>query len=198
MADRLRSLLLFGPPGVGKGTQGKALGAIPGLMHHSSGDVFRSLDKTSDLGRTFLSYSTKGELVPDDLTIQIWRADIDRRIAAGSFNPATDLLLLDGIPRNPAQGDLMDAHVDVIGIIQLTASDTQELVSRLSNRAAKENRPDDADEAVIRRRLEIYEDATAPMLAHYDASLVHEVDALGTPAEVLRRVLDVVIPIQNA
>ncbi|MEM1164742.1 MAG: nucleoside monophosphate kinase [Planctomycetota bacterium] len=196
MTATLRSLLIIGPPGVGKGTQGKVLGAIPGLVHHSSGDVFRSLDKVSDLGRTFLSYSTKGELVPDGLTIEIWRSDADRRIETGEFDPATDLLILDGIPRNPTQAALMDEHVDVLGIILLVAKNEQELIDRLRKRAEKEDRPDDADETVIRRRLEVYEDATRPLLGHYDTALIHEVDALGTPAEVARRVLDVVIPVQ--
>ena len=189
------ALLIFGPPGVGKGTQGKVLGAIPGFMHHSSGDVFRSLDKTSDLGRTFLEYSSKGELVPDQLTIDIWRSDLDHRAAGGLFAPDTDTLILDGIPRNAAQATIMDDHVRVVGLLRLTVHDTQELVDRLRNRAEKENRPDDADEAVIRRRLEIYDDQTRVVLDHYHPSLIHDIDALGSPLEVAQRVLAAVISI---
>ena len=69
MAKRLKTILLFGAPGAGKGTQGKILGRIPGFFHLSSGDMFRALDPNSDLGQRVTSYSSKGELVPDDLTI---------------------------------------------------------------------------------------------------------------------------------
>ncbi|MEM9082496.1 MAG: nucleoside monophosphate kinase [Planctomycetota bacterium] len=190
------SILLFGPPGVGKGTQGKVLGTVPGFFHHSSGDVFRSLDKQSELGQTFLSYSTKGELVPDDLTIDIWRSDLDRRVSEGTVSATGDIVVLDGIPRNANQAELMKAHVRVLGVIHLVASDENELIERLRKRAEKEDRPDDADVNVIKRRLEIYTESTRPMLDLYDKSLIHDIDALGTPAEVLRRVLDAVIPLQ--
>ena len=195
MSTKLNAILIIGPPGVGKGTQGKVLGCIPGFVHHSSGDVFRSLNKASDLGRTFLSYSSRGELVPDALTIDIWRADIDRRVHEGSVRADKDVLILDGIPRNPAQAKIMDEHVHVLGIANLVVSDDDELVRRLRARAEKENRPDDADEGVIRRRLEIYEDATRPLLAHYDSGLIREVDGLGRPIEVAGRAIEAVVKI---
>ena len=73
MSERYQSVLLLGAPSVGKGTQGAVLGRIPGFHHISSGDVFRTIDINSKTGKKFYEYSSKGELVPDDLTIEIWR-----------------------------------------------------------------------------------------------------------------------------
>src|SRR5262245_38139006 len=76
MHARFQTVLLFGAPGAGKGTQGRILGAIPGFFHLSCGEVFRSLDMTSDLGRKFLHYSQRGELVPDDITVRMWQENM--------------------------------------------------------------------------------------------------------------------------
>src|SRR5687768_15362853 len=97
---RYPAVLLFGAPGSGKGTQGKILGSIPGFFHCACGDVFRNLTIESELGRTFLEYSSKGELVPDKPTVQLWRQFIDANTRAGRFHGESDVLVLDGIPRN--------------------------------------------------------------------------------------------------
>lgn len=195
MAQRFRSLLLFGPPGVGKGTQGTLLGHIPGLFHLATGDMFRSLDARSELGRQFHEYSAKGLLVPDELTIRLWEQYVRQRIADGRFNPASDLLVLDGIPRSARQAVAMDTHLDVLGILHLVCEDQEEMIRRMKGRAEKEGRHDDADEAVIRRRFQVYQAETAPVLRHYDDALVHDIVATGLPIEVLHRILDVVVPV---
>ena len=76
MADRYDTILLFGPPGVGKGTQGHIVATIPGFYHSSTGDIFRNLDSTSEMGKLFFEYSSRGELVPDDVTLRIWHQTI--------------------------------------------------------------------------------------------------------------------------
>ncbi|MGP1345838.1 MAG: adenylate kinase family protein [Phycisphaerales bacterium] len=195
--SRYKSVLLFGAPGTGKGTQGALIGAVPGFFHHSSGDVFRSLSPMSAVGREFLAYSTKGELVPDDLTIRVWSENITAQRTVGRFRPDEQLLLLDGIPRNAPQAGLMDEHIEVLGIVHLTCDDPEPIFARLRERAAKQGRPDDAKEEVVRRRWSVYEEQTAPVLKHYPSSLVHKVDALGTVAEVLARTLSIVAPIQR-
>ncbi|MEM8836164.1 MAG: nucleoside monophosphate kinase [Planctomycetota bacterium] len=197
MPERYPSVLLFGPPGSGKGTLGAVIGSVIGFSHMASGDIFRSLDKESELGRLFLSYSTKGELVPDDVTIRLWKDYVDRRIEAGAYDPAREILLLDGIPRNAAQVELMQSHIDVKRVIHLVG-DEAELVRRLSKRAHEQDRPDDAKEDVIKRRLEVYRDETRPMLDCYDASFVADVDAIGLPSEVLQRALGPIVEVQRA
>lgn len=197
MADRYRTVLLFGAPGAGKGTQGKMLSAIPGIHHFSSGEMFRNLDPRSELGKTFLSYSSRGELVPDQITIDLWREHIAEHVRAGCYSPERDLLILDGIPRNVPQTELMDDLVEVLGVILLAAADPEQMLQRLRGRALKEGRADDAKDDVIRRRLAIYAEETEPVLAHYPPPLLHRIDALGTPARVLQRVLCVLAPIQE-
>ena len=196
--SRYRTILLFGPPGAGKGTQGKILGSIPGFLHVASGDVFRSLDPSSELGKIFADYSSRGALVPDDLTVKMWEEHTRNLTAQGTYNPNGELLMLDGIPRNLNQARLMDEHIQVLSLVHLGCEDEDAMVDRLSRRALKENRADDAREDVVRHRLKVYEQETQPLIDHYSPSLVSVVDALGTPAEVLQGVLKVVVPVQRS
>ncbi|MCW5775686.1 MAG: nucleoside monophosphate kinase [Phycisphaeraceae bacterium] len=197
MPDRYQTILLFGAPGAGKGTQGKILGLIPGFYHLSCGEVFRTLDIHSPLGRTFVEYSSRGELVPDDVTVQLWQENLHAQTILSLFKPRVDLLVLDGIPRNVNQARLMEQHINVLAIVHLICSDKEKMIERLRRRALKENRADDAKEEVIRRRWEVYEAETRPVLAHYPKRIIHDVDAMGSPGRVLQRVLDVVVPVQE-
>lgn len=193
-SQRHCTLLLFGAPGAGKGTQGKILGQIPGFIHLSMGDVFRALDPTSRLGKVFSEYSSRGELVPDDVTIQIWSEHVDGLIERGKYRRGRDVLVLDGIPRNVNQAGLLDDQIDVLRVVHLAAKDENKMIERLRKRALRENRVDDAKEAVVRRRLEIYRAETQPVLDHYERSLVADVDAIGAPSMVLLEILKAVAP----
>lgn len=195
MAERYRCVLLFGPPGVGKGTQGKVLGCIPGFYHMASGDMFRALDKQSELGTEFVEYSSKGLLVPDELTIRLWKQYMEEQIKADAYNPQRDLLLLDGIPRSVQQVELMDDHLDVLRVIRLTAPEMDSLVKRMVKRAEREGRHDDADENVIRKRFEVYKQETMPLLSIFEPQIVSEVRAVDTPVEVLTNILKVLAPV---
>ena len=194
MSTRYPSILLFGPPGVGKGTQGQILGSIPGFFHLATGDMFRSLDKESEIGMEFTRYSSQGLLVPDFLTVRLWRQHVEQLIARELYNPEVDLLLLDGIPRSVPQADSMKEYTDPRMIIHLVCENLDEMVRRMQKRATEQGRPDDADESVIRKRFEVYSEQTAPVLACYDDSIISNIDALGTQAEVLLRVLSAVLP----
>ncbi|MSR28516.1 MAG: nucleoside monophosphate kinase [Phycisphaerales bacterium] len=198
MNTRHKSILLFGAPGVGKGTQGKFLGGIPGFHHLACGDVFRALDKGSDLGKQVVSYSTRGELVPDELTIRMWKEHVDGLMARGMYRPSHDLLVLDGIPRNVVQAQALDPAIEVLKIVHLGCKDESAMVERMKQRAIKENRTDDADERVILKRFDVYRRETAPVLGRYPRQTVVDVDAAGSPARVLQRILEVVVPIQEA
>ncbi|MBI1371938.1 MAG: AAA family ATPase [Phycisphaera sp.] len=192
-----QTVLLFGPPGSGKGTAGRCLGTIPGFFHCACGDVFRKIDPSSELGRVFIEYSSKGELVPDDATVGMWHAHIRKMHAIGSYKPHVDLLILDGIPRNVHQAEMLEKELEVLRVMHLVCNDESEMIDRLRRRALKDNRLDDAKESVIRHRWEIYKEESAPVLAYYPPEIVSEIDALQSPAEVLRQILDVVVPIQN-
>ncbi len=195
MASLHQAVLLLGPPGSGKGTQGKLLGAIPGIFHHSSGEVFRNLDPSSKIGAVFAEYSQHGELVPDEVTIDVWRENIDHQEQAGHYLKGRDLLVLDGIPRNANQATILDADLHVHRIVHLWCDNEDAFVQRLKKRAIKEGRSDDANEAVIRNRFAVYRRQTQPVLDHYPAGLISKVDALGTHTRVLRDMLSVISPI---
>ena len=198
MPDLYRSVLLFGAPGVGKGTQGELLGHLPGFVHMASGDIFRAMDADSVLGRKFHEYSSQGLLVPDEVTIEVWRDHVHSRIEQGTYRPDAELLVLDGIPRNTAQCAALEAHIEVLQVVHLHAPDIDEMVERLKKRAAKHGRVDDADESVIRRRFEVYGEETSPVLKYYDPDLLSEIPAVGLPAEVLLRVLETIVPVYRA
>ncbi len=197
MSDRYQTVLLFGAPGAGKGTQGKILGQIPGFFHLSCGEIFRNMDITSELGRIFREFSSRGELVPDDVTVRMWAQNIKAQTILSLYKPHVDLLILDGIPRSVRQAELMKQHINVLQIIHLVCRDKEKMVERLQRRALKENRHDDAKEDVIRRRWEVYERETRPVLDCYPASIIREVDAMGSPAAVLQHVLSEVVPVQE-
>ena len=194
---RYKTILLLGAPGAGKGTQGKVLGTIPGFYHCACGDVFRNIDITSSLGRAFYDYSSRGELVPDDITVKMWAENIQARAVIGHYKPSKDLLVLDGIPRTLEQAQIMNEHIEVLQVTHLHCHDEKAMFERLRRRALKENRYDDADERVIRRRWEVYEKETAPVLGHYDPSIIQRIDSIGSPARVLHDILEIVIPIQD-
>jgi len=186
---KFKTLLLFGAPGSGKGTQGKILGTIPHFFHFACGDAFRNLRIDSELGQIFIQYSSKGQLVPDEPTIRLWRESIAAQQALGRFNPEKDTLVLDGIPRNPNQAKILSDTLDVRGVFNLSCSDFDKLVKRLQKRALRENRLDDANLDVIRQRLETYESETKSVLDFYGKDLVHTIDSTQTPINVLRDIL---------
>lgn len=196
--DRMyRSILLFGAPGVGKGTQGARLGAEDGYVHLATGDIFRSLDHESAEGQEFLKYSTQGLLVPDELTMRIWSKHVSGMIAAGAYDPDRDILILDGMPRSSEQATALEAHIEPMLILHITANE-DEAVARILERGKDSGRPDDADEDTIRRRFAEYREKTAPVLAHYDEGIVADIDGLGTIDEVADRVRGAVAPVRDA
>lgn len=194
---RFKTFLLFGAPGSGKGTQGKILGSIPGLTHVACGDVFRDLRVGSPLGRIFLDYSSRGALVPDDFTVQLWHEHIEGLISLNRFDPNSDILILDGIPRNVAQARLMEEMIDVHRVYYLDCEDREKMYLRLKRRALHENRLDDASDEVIQKRLYVYEAETAPVLGFYPKEKVRRIDTGRTPVEVLAEILSDVKDIEQ-
>ncbi len=190
-----RSILLFGAPGAGKGTQGKILGTLPHYLHCACGEVFRTVKTDTPLGRMFQDYSSRGELVPDTPTVELWREFIAGAVAGGRFRPERDTLVLDGIPRNRAQAELLKATLDVRAVLYLRPPNIEVLLKRLEHRSSKEHRMDDASLKVIRSRLETYERETKPVLECYPASVVHEINCDQTPVKVLFDILSQLVKI---
>ena len=190
-----RTILLFGAPGSGKGTQGKILATIPNFFHCACGDVFRSLKTDSSVGKIFLEYSGRGQLVPDAPTVQLWHHFIEMSIKTGRFRPDQDVLVLDGIPRNVMQAEMLKDTLEVIALFNLRCKHRDALVERLQRRALKENRLDDASLEVIGNRLKIYERESKPALGFYDRKLLHHIDADQRPIEVLCDILNRIVKV---
>jgi len=187
---KYKTFILFGAPGSGKGTQGKTLGTIPRFFHCPCGDVFRSIDTRTKVGRAFLEYSSRGQLVPDEITVELWKAQIDAAVNAHTFKPDIDILVLDGIPRNVGQARIMDKLIDVLRVFHLSCPNRDALFTRLKKRALKDNRLDDANDEVIKRRLATYETESKPVLGYYGPDRITCIDATEPPAKVLLHILE--------
>jgi len=180
---------MFGAPGSGKGTHGKILGTIPGFVHCSCGDVFRNLSPEAPLGKIFVEYSSRGQLVPDEPTIKLWQQFAHGLTATGRFHPTSDTLVLDGIPRNVHQAEMLRKFVNVTAVFYMCSANFDNLVARMQRRALKDNRLDDANIEVIRERLKTYERETKPVLNFYGKQLVHRINTDGTPPQTFLKIL---------
>ena len=181
-------LLLIGTPGAGKGTQAQRLSETFGIPAISTGDIFRhNVKNETELGKQAKAFMDRGEYVPDSLTNDLVRDRLSQADAADGF-------LLDGYPRTADQVAELDdilaeksQHLDAV--VMLTA-DVDEVVRRLLNRAVEQGRADDTEE-VIRHRLDVYEEQTAPLISVYAArDLVITVDGLGEVADVTNRIVE--------
>lgn len=186
------SVLIIGAPGAGKGTQGKVLGTIPRFFHCACGDLFRSLDTRTELGQQFVEFSSKGELVPDELTVNLWKVQVDNWIETYLYKPDIDIMVLDGIPRNVRQAKILSEYLEVHRVIHLTCPNREELARRMRKRALKENRYDDASDEVIAHRIDTYEKETRPLIEYYEGN-VSEIDATKQPVEVLGDIIAEII-----
>lgn len=184
------NLVLFGPPGAGKGTQAEKLKENYGLVHISTGDVFRALDPESELGKLAKSYSDKGNLVPDDVTIQILEQEVLKY-------PDAKGVIYDGFPRTTPQAEALDKFLEKKGsevtlMLSLVVPE-DELKTRLLERAKTSGRKDDADPNIIQNRIETYKKSTAPVASHYkNQGKLREIDGVGTISEITQRLFDTI------
>ena len=178
-------LIIMGPPGVGKGTQAKALAQEHGWVQLSTGEVFRDhIRRQTDLGRRVKGFLERGEYVPDDVTVRMVRAKLE------DIPPSTRVLF-DGFPRTVAQAEALDRLSAEMGRhlggVLLLDAPREALVARLNGRATAEHRADDTPE-IIANRLDVYEEQTRPVISYYeDRGLVKRVSGLGRVADVSAR-----------
>jgi adenylate kinase len=189
-------LILMGPPGAGKGTQAKIVAEHYSIPAISTGDIFRAnVSHGTELGIKAKRYMDAGEYVPDEVTNLMVRNRIDEPDAEKGF-------LLDGYPRTLAQVEELDGMIAFTGhrldaVVVLTVN-SEEIVQRLLRRAEVEGRADDTED-VIRRRLELFADQTAPLLDVYrNRGLLIEVHGMGEVSEVTERIFDAMRDVQES
>lgn len=180
------NIVLFGPPGAGKGTQSENLIERYQLVHLSTGDIFRANIKgETDLGKLAKSYMDKGELVPDSVTISMLESEVNKHPEAKGF-------IFDGFPRTGAQADALDQflltkNTSITCMLALEVNE-EELKARLLNRAKTSGRPDDADPEVIQNRINVYNRETAPVAEFYKAQGKYRgIDGIGSIEEISER-----------
>ncbi|MDA9263287.1 adenylate kinase [Saprospiraceae bacterium] len=167
-SNSMMNIILFGPPGSGKGTQANSIAKKYNLLHISTGDLFRyEIGNSTELGQLAKSYINKGELVPDDVTIGMLKNKVDAYPDVAGY-------IFDGFPRNVYQSEELDRFLDKKGqtvnaLLQLDVDD-EEIVKRILNRGKTSGREDDNDEMIIRNRISIFNDETSPVYNYYDKS----------------------------
>ena len=187
------NIVLFGPPGAGKGTQSERMIERYGLVHLSTGDIFRANIKGgTELGTLAKSYIDKGQLVPDEVTIGILESEVDKHPAAKGF-------IFDGFPRTTEQALALSRFLEGKGteIHVMVALDVaeEELVTRLLNRGKDSGRADDQDESIIRNRIQVYNSQTAVVADFYNAQgKFVRIDGVGSIDEISQRLYDAIDP----
>jgi adenylate kinase len=190
MTETGGDLIVMGPPGVGKGTQAKALAREKSWAQLSTGELFRDhIRRQTDLGRRVKGILDQGAYVPDDLTVDMVRERL------GGI-PRNTRVLFDGFPRTVAQAEALDRLLAElgrrVGAVLLLDAPRDELYARLSSRATAERRTDDTPQ-VIASRLDVYEEQTRPVISYYDdRGLVKRVDGVGRVDEVTTRLREAV------
>lgn len=180
------NLILFGPPGSGKGTQAVTLAEKYGLIHISTGDLFRyEMSNDTPLGLQAKSYMQKGELVPDEVTIGMLRNKVDA-------HPKSNGFIFDGFPRTVAQANALDAMLtekgqEVAALIALEVDD-DEIVARILNRGKTSGRADDNDESIIRNRIDVYNRETTPVFDYYaQTGKTKRINGIGSIEDIFGR-----------
>lgn len=182
----MTNIVLFGKPGAGKGTQAAFLKEKYGLVHISTGDIFRyHIKNETELGRLVRSYTDRGDLVPDDVTIKMLQEEVAK-------NPDAKGFIFDGFPRTIAQAEALDAFLaskdmKIHGTLALEADD-EVLVERIIGRGKVSGRADDQDETKIRNRFAEYNEKTAPLIAYYQQQgKYYPIDGIGSIEEITQR-----------
>ncbi|WP_367182447.1 adenylate kinase [Brumimicrobium sp.] len=190
------NLVLFGPPGAGKGTQSSNIIKEFGLIHLSTGDIFRAnIGNSTDLGKLAKSYIDKGQLVPDEVTIEMLKSEVNKFDDPKGF-------IFDGFPRTKVQAEALDEFLaeknsKIAGMIALEVPE-DELKERLRKRAINSGRTDDADPKIIANRIDVYNKETAPVKVFYkQQDKLHLINGKGSIEEITKAIVKTINAIKD-
>jgi adenylate kinase len=190
------NLILFGPPGSGKGTQAAHLVERYNLVHISTGDLFRyEMGNNTPLGLQAKTFISKGELVPDEITIGMLRNKVEAHPDANGF-------IFDGFPRTIPQAEALDhlmleEGTAIHALLALNVAD-EEIIQRIKLRGATSGRSDDSDESIIRNRINVYKSETTPVFDYYDQQdKSHSINGIGTIEEIFDRLCTVIETVES-
>lgn len=191
------NLILFGPPGSGKGTQATKLVEKYGLLHISTGDLFRyEMKNDTPLGKEAKRYIQEGELVPDSVTVGMLKNKVEA-------NPDVPGYIFDGFPRTIAQSKSLDELMaennnEISALLMLDVPDA-EIINRIKKRGESSGRADDSDEAIIKNRIDVYKNETSPVFDYYDKKgVAQKIDGVGSIEEIFDRLNAAILPLSKA
>lgn len=191
------NLVLFGPPGAGKGTQSEKIIKKYQLIHLSTGDILRSeLAAQTDLGKEAKKYMDKGELVPDKVVIGMIESQVDKNVKSKGF-------IFDGFPRTTAQAEALDMllagkGLSITGMLSLKV-EHEELVKRLLGRGKESGRADDQDVSIIENRIAVYNKETFPVINFYAAQGKYiAVEGMGSVEDIFERICEAIGQLQRS
>lgn len=192
----MTNVILFGPPGSGKGTQAQKLAEKFNFLHISTGDLFRAeIGNKTDLGREAMSYISRGLLVPDEITIGMLRKKVEE-------NHEVKGVIFDGFPRNVLQAealdDLLAKRDQMISALIALEVDDQEIINRILERSKTSGRTDDANEDIIKNRIGVYKDETTPVFDYYqETGQSYRINGMGSIEEIFDRLCDLIESLQS-
>ena len=185
------NLILFGPPGAGKGTQSEKLIEQYNLIHLSTGDILRSeVGAQTELGTQAKELMDRGDLVPDEIVIGMIRSKVESSLDANGF-------IFDGFPRTVAQAEALDTLLHELGtsitVLMALVVEEEELIKRLLNRGKDSGRADDADESIIHNRIAEYENKTAPLIGFYkEQEKFSSIEGTGSIDDIFNRLCNAI------
>ena len=180
---KYQAILMLGAPGIGKSTYSKEIIKDGGYFMFSTGEMFRNLDPSTEIGAKVKEIINSGDLVDDETAVALAKETLNRYVSEGKFDPENEIILLDGIPRTIPQVEMVKEFLDIKQVVDYYVNNEQILIDRIMDRG--EGRVDDSNEEIVRKRIDKYNHATAPLMQEYPEEIICKINGSQTILEVV-------------